>query len=112
MLVEEKQLIPDTGGEGTHRGGCGQRCTLTSYSEAPITFAMRGDRVQHPALGLFGGGSGAAGSVTLNGKPIHSKRTLMLQNGDRLVLETPGGGGYGPAAERAEAAREDDLKNG
>jgi N-methylhydantoinase B len=112
MMVNEKQLIPDTGGVGRYRGGCGQRCSITSYSEAPITFAMRGDRVQHPAQGLFGGGPGAPGSVTLNGRPIHSKRTIQLQVGDRLILETPGGGGYGDPAERSESARAEDVRNG
>jgi N-methylhydantoinase B/oxoprolinase/acetone carboxylase alpha subunit len=73
---------------------------------------MRGDRVRHPALGLFGGGAGAPGAVTLNGQPIHSKRTIQLQAGDRLVLETPGGGGYGDPAQRLEAARDEDRKNG
>lgn len=112
MMVTEKQLIPDTGGAGKYRGGCGQRFSLTSHSEAPITFAMRGDRVQHPAQGLFGGGPGVPGSVTLNGKFIHSKRTIQLNAGDRLVLETPGGGGYGDPTGRLDAARREDLKNG
>jgi N-methylhydantoinase B len=112
IMVGEKQLVPDTGGPGKYRGGCGQRFSLTSYSEAPITFAMRGDRVQHPAQGLFGGGAGAPGSVTLNGSPIHSKRTIQLHAGDHLVLETPGGGGYGDPAERSKTAQDDDLGNG
>jgi N-methylhydantoinase B len=111
MMVTEKQLISNSGGTGRYRGGCGQRCSITSYSEAPITFAMRGDRVQHPAQGLFGGGPGAPGVVTLNGQPIHSKRTIQLQAGDRLIMDTPGGGGYGDPAQRQEAAKSDDLRN-
>jgi len=52
------------------------------------------------------------GSLTLNGQPLHSKRTIQLQAGDHLVLETPGGGGYGDPAERLESAHREDLKNG
>ena len=77
----------------------------------PITFAMRGDRVAHPALGLFGGEAGAPGAVSVNKRPIHSKRTILLNNGDLLELQTPGGGGYGPPAERAPIAREADVRN-
>jgi N-methylhydantoinase B len=111
VLVHEKQLVPNSGGVAKYRGGCGQRFSMTSYSEWPITFAMRGDRIDHPALGLFGGGAGAPGAVHVNDRPIHSKRTILLNNGDLLALQTPGGGGYGPPAERAQAALEADIRN-
>jgi len=73
---------------------------------------MRGDRIDHPAQGLFGGGPGAPGRVTLNGEPMHSKRTIQVHPGDSMVLQTPGGGGYGDAASRSETARANDLRNG
>ncbi len=111
VLIHEKQLVAGTGGRGKYRGGCGQRFSMTSYSERPITFAMRGDRVDHPALGLFGGEAGAPGAVSVNQRPIHSKRTILLNNGDVLALQTPGGGGFGSPAERAAVAREADLRN-
>lgn len=112
MLIHEKELVADTGGRGQYRGGCGQRLVIQSFAEGPITFAMRGDRIDHPAQGLFGGGPGAPGRVTLNGEPMHSKRTIQVHPGDSMVLQTPGGGGYGDAASRSETARANDLRNG
>ncbi len=111
VLVNEKQLVSDGGGAGRHRGGTGQRFSMTTYSEHPITFAMRGERIVHPAQGLFGGGPGAPGVATVNGRAIHSKRTIVLEPGDTLVLQTPGGGGYGDPRERAEDARAEDVRN-
>lgn len=49
--------------------------------------------------------------ASVNGKRIHSKRTIVLKPGDTLVLQTPGGGGYGDPSERAEAARREDREN-
>ena len=45
------------------------------------------------------------------GQPAPTIDTIQLQAGDRLVLETPGGGGYGDPAQREEAARSRDLRN-
>ena len=111
VLVNEKQLVADSGGIGKYRSGTGQRFSMTSSANQPMTFAMRGESLKHPAQGLFGGGHGAAGVATVNGQPIHSKRTILLNPGDALVLQAPGGGGYGNGAERDAAARADDLRN-
>ncbi len=111
VLVNEKELVANGGGDGKYRGGCGQRFSMTSYSDHPMTFAMRGDRIDHPAQGLFGGRSGGAGVASVNGRRIHSKRTIVLQPGDTLLLQTPGGGGYGDPADRPEAARQEDVRN-
>jgi N-methylhydantoinase B len=48
----------------------------------------------------------------LNGQPINPKRMLIVQPGDRLALNTPGGGGYGPVAERGADASAEDRRAG
>lgn len=111
VIVNEKELVVSGGGDGKYRGGTGQRFSMTSYSDHTMTFAMRGDRIEHPAQGLLGGRPGAAGVASVNGQRIHSKRTIVLQPGDTLLLQTPGGGGYGDPAERSGTAREEDLRN-
>jgi N-methylhydantoinase B/oxoprolinase/acetone carboxylase alpha subunit len=45
--------------------------------------------------GLGGGGPGAAGEFLVNGKSVSEARKLVMQAGDQITLETPGGGGYG-----------------
>jgi len=52
------------------------------------------------APGLNGGRDGALEAVTLNGNPINPKETVIVQSGDLIVLNTPGGAGYGAAHER------------
>jgi N-methylhydantoinase B len=111
VLVNEKQLVTDGGGNGKYRGGTGQRFSMTSCANQPMTFAMRGERLQHPAQGLFGGEPGAPGVATVNGRPIHSKRTILLNPGDTLVLQVPGGGGYGRPEDRDPAAHADAVRN-
>jgi len=112
VLVNEKELAPSGGGDGRYRGGTGQRFSMTSRASQPMTFAMRGERLRHPAQGLFGGGPGAPGVATVNGRPIHSKRTILLEPGDTLVLQVPGGGGYGRPEDRDPDARAADVRNG
>jgi N-methylhydantoinase B len=64
-----------------------------------MTAAFLADRLREGPAGILGGGSGTAGQVTLNGKPINPKRQQQLQPGDILTLSTPGGGGFGPRDE-------------
>jgi len=59
------------------------------------------ERINNPARGRDGGGLGAPGRVTLvSGKPIRSKGRQTVPGGDFARLELPGGGGFGPPAER------------
>jgi len=45
--------------------------------------------------GIFGGTPGKVGALLLNGKPIDPADHWVLNKGDRVVMETAGGGGYG-----------------
>lgn len=91
-----------SGGEGRFRGGRGQ---VKEYEVLPailgtLTFSHRGERHAVPAQGLAGGGPGACAASTIHRadgtvETIASKRVTTLSPGDRVVVETAGGGGWG-----------------
>ena len=112
LRVLRSHLTPNSGGPGQHRGGLG----LTREYEVladELTLTYRGERHFSAARGLAGGGDGAraAGIVTrADGgvEEIPSKTVTRLRRGDRLLVRTAGGAGWGdPARRDADAARED-----
>ncbi len=95
-----------SGGPGRHRGGDGITRTYEFLSDATVTLLT--DRRRLAPWGLAGGGPGTPGRNTLiraqpvgaqRAAPRHlpSKTALRVHPGDRLTIETPGGGGWGPA---------------
>ena len=77
---------------------------------SPFDLLAAFDRIQHPARGRDGGRDGAAGSCRLaSGKTLRGKGLVQIMPGERLVLETPGGGGLGDPRERATAAIDRDV---
>lgn len=112
VVFWRKELRPGSGGEGAHRGGLGQVIELAPAPGYDIRFNAMFDRVGHPARGRDGGGDGAPGSVALDdGTTLKAKGTQHVPPGKRLVLELPGGGGFGDANERdAEAAERDRIE--
>jgi N-methylhydantoinase B len=90
-------LRPGSGGGGSHHGGDGIVRELELCADATLT--LIGDRRRRPPYGLDGGGPGTVGRDTLT----RGERTLQLPGkitfagraGDRLRIETPGGGGFG-----------------
>jgi N-methylhydantoinase B len=62
---------------------------------APMQMSLIAECRRHPPRGREGGEDGAPGKDTLNGEPIEAKSTHELSPGDRVRIETPGGGGYG-----------------
>lgn len=100
VLMLRKTLIPDSGGPGRRRGGLGVEYVLKCVAERPITLTIRPDLLHNPAPGLFGGLPGAPGTVFLNDTRVERFVPLQFSPGDICVLRIPGGGGYGPPAER------------
>ncbi|WP_342363788.1 hydantoinase B/oxoprolinase family protein [Terrarubrum flagellatum] len=112
VLTECKELIPDSGGAGRHRGGLGQRVVLRNLAKTPMSVYLASERVRHPCFGVVGGQAGSHGSVKKNGKPQFPKGKVTLKTGDRLQVETPGGGGWGLASERASVHIANDTAEG
>ena len=109
-----KELRPDSGGAGTHRGGLGQIVEIGCLEDA--AFAMSPgtcDRILYPARGRAGGNAGGSGWIGLaSGRRFEDKFRHMVPPGERLVMLLPGGGGYGPPAQRAPAALARDVAYG
>jgi N-methylhydantoinase B len=113
LVVWRKELRQDSGGAGRHRGGLGQTMEIGSREDAPFGLFAGFERVKFPARGRDGGGNGALGSVALkSGAMLKPKGLQVIPAGDRVVIEMPGGGGMGPAAERDPAAVQRDLRLG
>jgi N-methylhydantoinase B len=114
LLVREYSMRRGSGGAGEHRGGDGVVRELQALSE--MTFSLIGERRRHPVPGAHGGEPGACGRDTLIGldtlegiptgltpsdkaRRLPAKVTGRLHSGERLRIETPGGGGYGAPSE-------------
>jgi N-methylhydantoinase B len=116
LMVEELALRPDSGGDGRHRGGLGFRRAYRVLGP-DVTLTTMIERRIVPPYGLFGGKAAAPFRITLNpGTPrerdVRGKETMKLTQGDLVLLETCGGGGYGDPAERPVASREADRREG
>ena len=112
FTIESKAIIPDSGGAGMFRGGCGQRVLLRNDSPEPLGVAFMAERTKVAAPGMSGGAPGRRGAVLLNGQPINPKETGVIRPGDRITLETPGGGGFGDPRRRDRARLQRDLEAG
>ncbi|MFP6746832.1 MAG: hydantoinase B/oxoprolinase family protein [Alphaproteobacteria bacterium] len=109
------EFIPDTGGPGQWRGGCGLRKDIELLNSTAVLSHL-GDRHVFQPYGLFGGQPGALGETLLkpdgNAEPLHSKGMYELKRGDVVSFRLSGAGGYGPVAERDPAAVAADLADG
>jgi N-methylhydantoinase B len=113
--VDDYSLRSASGGAGRQRGGMGfQR--IYRILEEDVTFATYGDRFRIAPEGVFGGAPGAKAEtfVERGGQkiPLASKQQFPLTPGDRLVVRTGGGGGYGPVTERASTLVSSDEHDG
>ena len=106
LRVVEYALRPGSGGAGRHRGGEGIRRVLEVRAEE-VSATLVTERRRHAPPGAAGGGPGATGRNAVwraegggsagREEPLPAKTTVRLRRGDQLIVETPGGGGYGPA---------------
>lgn len=113
LLVWKKQLLADSGGAGTYRGGLGQEIEIEVRSEKPVRLSLLSDRHDNPAAGVLGGASGAPSVIRLDdGARPHPKSRSYVQPGQRLTLHYAGGGGYGDPGARSRAAIRSDIEAG
>jgi len=118
VMFSQWALRPDSGGSGRQRGGLGGIYEIELLEQSADVFLF-GERGCYPPQGVVGGGPGACNVFEYdsdNGKqtpPLVSKMTgLKISRGQRLRLQSPGGGGYGPAFERPPEAVAEDVRLG
>ena len=118
VLFTEYALRESSGGAGKARGGFGLRYEVELLrGEARASFVM--DHGKFGPQGALGGADGAPGSIVVNRggvdyRPPHvtKEQDIALAAGDRVRVETPGGGGYGSPFDRDVAAVEADVALG
>ena len=117
LRVERYELVADSAGAGTYRGGLGVLRDLRVLAE-DATVALRSARQVFPAQGLAGGAAGALGAFMRNPGCADEARLpstssdTPLRKGDVLRIVTPGGGGFGPPEKRDPTLSERDLEEG
>jgi N-methylhydantoinase B len=113
IIIWRKEIRPDSGGAGRQRGGLGQVIEVGPTDGYLFEFSAMFDRVDNPARGRDGGHPGAPGSVVLDdGSPFASKGKQTVPADRRLIMELPGGGGFGDPEERDPAAVANDERQG
>ena len=113
IVIWRKELRPNSGGNGRHRGGLGQIIELAPAEGYKFFFSCMFDRVENPARGRNGGENGSPGKVYLDdGTPFDAKGKQPVPEGRKLILELPGGGGFGNPEERNPDSIENDLTQG
>jgi N-methylhydantoinase B len=111
VFFRYKRLCPDSGGDGQFRGGLGQDVLIESQAD-DVAAVFVTERTKFAAPGLGGGNSGGMGDVRINDVVVDNRQDHILRRGDRVLLRTPGGGGYGPRRKRLVALRERDEAMG
>ena len=115
VLVRRFELMPDTGGAGRWRGGCGIRKDIELRSDKAV-MTLLGERHSHKGYGLFGGEPGSLAETVLNpdgnAERMGSKDVRPLSKGDVVSFRLNGGGGYGSPRERSPEAIAQDVADG
>lgn len=116
LRVEEYSLVQDSGGAGRFRGGMGLRRVITPVKHKCV-FNGAGERFRYQPWGLFGGKAGGSGQFILRDgdgeRRLDDKPDkVQIDDDDRIVIETPGAGGYGAPKERSPEAVELDFRSG
>ena len=113
--ITKFELVPDSGGAGRWRGGLSMRREYLLLEDASII--RRFDKGRFPPNGLAGGRDGKGASFVINPGAANEQRVTAsgrfeMQAGDRFVIQTAGGGGYGDPRARAREAIETDVAEG
>jgi len=113
VLIREFSIRRNSGGNGFHRGGDG--VVRRIEFRAPMTAAILSNNRLTAPFGLHGGAPGKAGRNRVirqdgHAEVVDSVGELQLETGDTLIIETPGGGGYGKSELRFSTACSNDTE--
>jgi N-methylhydantoinase B len=95
VRVIERSILRGSGGAGKHRGGDGMHFEIESLGETPMLASMMMTRYRSAPKPVLGGEPGRRAALFLNGKPIDPAVHWVLKKGDRVVMQSAGGGGCG-----------------
>jgi len=117
VMFRQWALRPDSGGAGEHRGGMGAIYEIEVLEEQGAEAFLFGERGKYAPRGIAGGGEALMNVFRYqqadgwHNPPMVSKmRGIRLQQGEAVRLETPGGGGFGPAGKRHPAKVATDVR--
>jgi N-methylhydantoinase B len=116
LRLASYEIVEDSGGPGTYRGGLGVRRAWTVLADschATVCF----ERTKSPPFGVCEGAAAAPARVGLrqpdgSERELNSKQSFLARKGATIVVVAPGGGGYGKPARRPRAALDADMREG
>ena len=116
VRIERYEIVTDSGGAGTYRGGCGVERVwriLGGPSQASVCL----ERTKSAPFGLAGGKAGGPGRIAVAGPDgveheRNSKGSFTVAEGGEIRLRAPGSGGFGPPRERDPGRLREDVVNG
>ncbi|HLF48231.1 MAG TPA: hydantoinase B/oxoprolinase family protein, partial [Methylomirabilota bacterium] len=116
VRIERYAILPDSGGVGRWRGGCGVERVWRILGK-PAQVSVCCERSVAPPFGLAGGGPGGPARVLLispdgRERVLNTKGTFTAPPDAQVVMHAPGSGGYGPPSERDPARLREDGING
>lgn len=114
LKVHRRQFRAMSAANGKLRGGAGQEMLLESLSPHPATMSFMAERTRPEAVapGLNGGEPGAPGEIEIDGVRVNPKAQHVVNLGTKVLLRTPGGGGYGDVSQRDAQLIEQDRRGG
>ncbi len=117
LIVERRELIPDSGGPGKMKGGLGQREVFRIPDDEygplpPVNLGIQAGRHVYPPEGLFGGKPGLKAKFLVDGVPGNPFGLTQLNPGSVVTIDAAGGGGYGNPFERDPEMVERDVQEG
>ncbi|HSB05934.1 MAG TPA: hydantoinase B/oxoprolinase family protein [Thermodesulfobacteriota bacterium] len=117
LIVENRELLPNSGGPGRMKGGLGQREVFRVPDDKyapipPVNLGIQAGRHIHPPEGLFGGKHGAKAEFLVNGVPGNPFGLTQLKPGDVVIIDAAGGGGYGNPLDREPEMVAGDVMEG
>ena len=117
LIVEKRELLPDSGGPGKMKGGLGRRVVFRVPDDdyaplGPVNLGIQSGRYRYPAEGLFGGRPGSKAQFLVNEKPGDPYGLTQAGPGDVITMDAAGGGGYGEPLKRDPDMVEQDVIEG